>query len=179
VFGDFEAMRRLNPLGRVPVLVLEDGEALVDSGAILDLLDEMVGPERALLPSSGPLRRRALQVMALATGCSDKAAGIVYERTQRPPDKVDESWVRRLRIQLEGALAALERSRPEPWFLGERFSQADVTVATMLSFLKLALPEFVTRERVPALHAFAAACEQLPAFMATQPGPDELPGGGT
>ena len=75
----------------VPVLVLEDGEVLVDSVAILDFVDEMVGPERALLPPSRALRRRALQVMALATGCSDKAAGIVYERTQRAPEKVDES----------------------------------------------------------------------------------------
>lgn len=177
VFGDFEAMRRLNPLGRVPVLVLDDGEALADSAAILDLLDEMAGPERALLPPSGPLRRRALQVMALATGCSDKAAGIVYERSQRPPDKVDEHWLLRLRIQLEGALATLERRRPEPWFLGERFSQADVTVATMLSFLKLALPDLVAAERLPALAAFSARCEALPAFAATRPGPDELPGG--
>jgi glutathione S-transferase len=177
VFGDFDAMRRLNSLGRVPVLVLEDGETLVDSGAILDLLDELAGSERALLPPSGPLRRRALQVMALATGCSDKAAGIVYERKQRVPDKVDEHWLLRLRLQLEGALAALERRRPEPWFLGERFSQADVTVATMLSFVQLALPGLVTAERLPVLEAFAAACERLPAFEATLPGPDELPGG--
>jgi glutathione S-transferase len=177
VFGDFDAMRRLNPLGRVPVLVLEDGEALVDSGAILDFLDELAGPERALLPPSGPLRRWALQVMALATGCSDKAAGIVYERAQRAPEKVDEHWLVRLRLQLEGALVALERKRPEPWFLGERFSQADVTVATMLSFAKLALPGLVTAERLPGLEAFSAACERLPAFKAALPGPDELPGG--
>jgi glutathione S-transferase len=71
----------------------------------------------------------------------------------------------------------LERKRPEPWFLGERFSQADVTVATMLSFVQLALPGLVTGKRLPVLEGFAAACERLPAFEAARPGPDELPGG--
>jgi glutathione S-transferase len=186
VFGDFDAMRRLNPLGRVPALVLDPpapprgpegglGEVLVDSGAILDHLDELAGPGRALLPPSGPLRRQALQVMALATGASDKAAGIVYERARRTPAEVDEAWLGRLRLQLEGALAALERRRPDPWFLGERFGQADVTVATMVAYLRLALPELVAPGRVPALARHADACERLPAFEATRPGPDERP----
>jgi glutathione S-transferase len=175
VFGDFDAMRRLNPLGRVPALVLDHGEVLVDSGAILDHLDELAGPGRALLPPSGPLRRRALQVMALATGASDKAAGIVYERGGRAPEKVDEAWLGRLRVQLQGALDALEQRRPDPWFLGERFGQADVTVATMVAYLRLALPELVAPERVPALARHADACERLPAFEATRPGPDERP----
>ena len=50
VFGDFEAMRQVNPLGRIPSLVLDGGEVLIDSAAILDWLDETVGPDRALLP---------------------------------------------------------------------------------------------------------------------------------
>ena len=50
---DFEAIRRYNPLGRVPTVVLDDGEVLIDSGAVLDYLDDRVGPERALLPSTG------------------------------------------------------------------------------------------------------------------------------
>lgn len=175
VFGDFDAMRRLNPLGRVPALALDDGEVLVDSAAILDHLDELAGPERALLPPSGPLRRQALQVMALATGAADKAAGIVYERGRRAPEKVDESWLRRLRVQLEGALGALERRRPDPWFLGARFGQADVTVATMVGYLRLALPELASPDRLPALARHADACERLPEFQATRPGPDERP----
>ena len=182
-------MRRLSPLGRVPALILDPpvpprgpedglgGEVLVDSGAILDHLDKLAGPERALLPPSGPPRRQALQIMALATGATDKAGGIVYERGLRAPERVDESWLRRLRVQLEGALAALERRRPDPWFLGERFGQADVTVATMIGYLRLALPELVTADRLPALARHADACERLPAFEATRPGPDERPPG--
>jgi glutathione S-transferase len=68
VFADADAMRRINPLGRVPSLVLDGGETLLDSAAILDHLDETVGPARALLPPAGAERRRALQIIALATG---------------------------------------------------------------------------------------------------------------
>src|SRR4051794_18623024 len=53
VFGDFDSMRQTNPLGRIPSLVLASGETLIDSAAILDWLDEQVGPERALVPRSG------------------------------------------------------------------------------------------------------------------------------
>ena len=58
---DFELIRQFNPLGRVPALVLADGESLIDSAAILDFLDDLVGPERALLPQirQGAPRRLA------------------------------------------------------------------------------------------------------------------------
>jgi glutathione S-transferase len=51
---DFDRIREYNPLGRVPTLVTNEGERLMESGAILDYLDEIAGPERALLPRSGP-----------------------------------------------------------------------------------------------------------------------------
>lgn len=176
VFGDFEAVRRLNPLGRVPVLLLDDGEALVESGAILDWLDELAGPGRALLPPSGLERRRALQVTALATGCADKAREVVYER-RRQPGRADEIWAARLRGQLEAGLAALEAMRPDPWLVGERLGAADIAVATMLSFLRLGVPEFAAPGRIPKLSRHSDACEALPAFVATRPGPDERPPG--
>ncbi|HVV66322.1 MAG TPA: glutathione S-transferase family protein, partial [Rhizomicrobium sp.] len=59
VFSDFESMRKTNPLGRIPSLILDDGEVLIDSAAILDWIDETVGPERALLPKAGAERREA------------------------------------------------------------------------------------------------------------------------
>src|SRR3954447_8723517 len=73
VFADAQAMRAFNVLGRVPTLVLDGGEAIIDSAAILDWLDETVGPERSLLPPHGPERRQALRLVALATGVADKA----------------------------------------------------------------------------------------------------------
>src|SRR6201999_3366515 len=85
VFGDFDSMRRTNPLGRIPSLILEGGEVLIDSAAILDHLDETVGPERALLPRGGAARREALRRIALANGAVDKiGGGRNYERLIRP-----------------------------------------------------------------------------------------------
>src|ERR1700742_954632 len=75
VFGDFDSMRKSNPLGRIPSLILDDGTVLVDSAAILDWIDESVGPERALLPASGVARRDVLQRIALANGAVDKIGG--------------------------------------------------------------------------------------------------------
>src|SRR5262245_4646622 len=71
VFGEAELIAPLNPLRRVPTLVLDTGEVLIESGAMLDHLDELVGPSRALIADSGEARRHALKVCALATGLAD------------------------------------------------------------------------------------------------------------
>jgi len=92
---DFDRIREYNPLGRVPTLVTDEGESLVESGAILDYLDERAGPERALLPRSGPERRHALNLMAMATGAAEKGVLQIYERVFRPEDKRHAPWVNR------------------------------------------------------------------------------------
>src|SRR5579864_277321 len=69
---DFELIRQFNPLGRVPTLVLPDGEALIESSAILDFLDESAGSERALLPRSGKERSDALRIVSIAVGAAEK-----------------------------------------------------------------------------------------------------------
>ena len=93
VGADFERIRQYNPLVRVPTLVLDDGEVLLDSAALLDYLDEMIGPQRALLPRVGRERRTALKLMAIAIGAADKAREQVYERAFRPPEKRHEPWL--------------------------------------------------------------------------------------
>src|ERR1700761_7566378 len=107
VFGDFDSMRQNNPLGRIPSLVLDGGEVLIDSAAILDWLDETVGPERAVIPRSGAARRGAPRVIALACGAVDKAGAAAYERIIRPAKARWPEWIARCRIQAEGAIAAL------------------------------------------------------------------------
>src|SRR6476620_11816851 len=79
-FGDAEKIAPYNPLRRVPTLVLDDGEALIESAAILDYLDEEAGPAKRLVPESGPARRQALKTTALATGLAEKAVSLFYER---------------------------------------------------------------------------------------------------
>jgi glutathione S-transferase len=178
VFGDADAMGRINPLVRVPSLILDDGEVLIDSAAILDHIDETVGPERALLPRAGAERRRALRIIAHATGAIDKAGATAYERLLRPADKVYQPWIERCLGQLAGALAALEALPRSPWLLGARLTQPDITVAALLGYLRLRVPDALPAGRYPSLERLSAACEALPAFAAAGIGADEtMPAG--
>lgn len=166
---DFDLIREYNPLGRVPTLVLDDGESLVESAAILDYLDDQVGSRRALLPASGAERRDALQLMAIATGCAEKAVTQVYEGAFRPAEKRHEPWVARCRIQVESALSMLEghcaQRVDQDWLVGTALTQADITVTCAYSFTvqALALPAGL----YPSLAARVERCEALPEFIAT------------
>lgn len=105
VFSDAAEVGGYNPLCRVPVLVLEDGEVLIESGAILDHLDEGAGTRR-LLPAAGPERRRQLQIAALATGLAEKAVALVYERAMH--EETSAGWIARCEGQVGAVLARLE-----------------------------------------------------------------------
>jgi glutathione S-transferase len=172
VFRHAEEMRRLNPLGRVPALVLDDGAVLIDSAAILDYLDDLVGPDRALLPRSGGARRDALRLMALATGCCDKAIAIAYEH-RRPRELMDASWIARCRGQLDAGLAALDASITPS---GERLMQPEITTAAALGYVRLRVPDAVAAGRYPKLDALATTCEARPAFKTCVPTVEEIGG---
>src|SRR6202012_6016094 len=120
-FGEGDRIAPYNPLRRVPTLVLDDGEALIDSAAILDYpaelareQDEIAG--EAMLPSRGADRRRQLRLCALATGLGDKAVSLLYERVLRQEGL--KLWVERCEAQISGVLAVLEQERAaveKPW----------------------------------------------------------------
>jgi glutathione S-transferase len=164
---DFELVRQFNPLGRVPALVLPDGEALIDSGAILDFIDDTVGPERALLPPSGDERRRALYIASLALGAADKGVLLLYEMLFRPEEKRYVPWMERCRNQMHGALAELDRLAQVhggEWMVGGRMTQADITATCVFSFLCDALDVSQSWVVYPGLSAISARCEAMPAF---------------
>ena len=168
---DFDRIRAYNPLGRVPTLLADDGEALIDSAAILDYLDDLVGPARALLPASGAPRRAALRLIAIAIGAAEKGALQVYERVFRPYEKRHEPWLERLRTQTHGALGELDRSCARssgPWLIGDRLTQADISVCCATTFLDGALSAPPPPEQYPALRALVSRCESLPEFAATR-----------
>ena len=165
VFGDAERLAAFNPLRRVPTLVADDGEALIESGAILDWLDEQVGPERALIADSGPERRAALKVCALASGLADKAVSLVYERVIH--ERATAAWLERCRTQSGGVLDVREADRAGragAWWFGERLNHADIIVGCVLRFVGEAHPDVFDAARWPALAAHAAACEAHDAF---------------
>lgn len=165
---DQAQIRKVNPLGRVPTLVLDDREVLTDSTAILDYLDDRVGRERALLPVTGVLRRRALQLMALAMGAAEKGVQQVYENVFRPADKRHPAWTQRLREQMEGALTALDRAAAAidgtDWLIDEGLTQADISVTCAFTYLDEALK--LDKKQWPALRKHVARCEKLPVFKA-------------
>ena len=172
VGADFERIRQYNPLVRVPTLVLDDGEVLLESSALLDYLDELVGPQRALLPRVGRDRRTALKLMAIAVGAADKAREQVYERAFRPADKRHEPWLARCRTQMHGGLTELERHASERgagrWLIGEQLTQADITTVCAFTFLTEALALSSQAAPYPALRALAGRCEALPEFQRTR-----------
>ena len=167
VFGDADKIAAFNPLKRVPTLIADDGEALIESAAILDWLDELAGPERALIAARGPERRHALKICALATGLADKAVSLVYERAVH--QRGTPVWVERCRGQIQGVLDALEADRAGragPWWFGPRLGHADIAVGCVLRFLGEAHPEAFEAAHWRALAAHAKACEALPEFQA-------------
>jgi glutathione S-transferase len=169
---DFDRIREYNPLGRVPALVTDGGEKLLDSTAILDYLEERAGPDRALMPRSGPERRQALKLMALATGAADKGAIQVYERVFRPEEKRHPPWTDRCRVQMSGALAAIDRHLGErgvsQWLVGKRMTQADITAVCVFTFLNDALRVASDAVMFQSLAMLAARCESLPVFQETR-----------
>ena len=166
VFGDFDAMRGVNPLGRIPSLILDDGETLIDSAAILDWLDQAVGPQRALLAPFGPQRRRSLRLIALACGAIEKAGAAAYERLIRPAAYRWPEWIARCHTQAAGALATLAA---EDWSATDCLGQAEITAACMIRYMQMAAPELVPPSRYPSLESLSARCEARPEFAATYP----------
>jgi glutathione S-transferase len=150
----------VNPVGRVPVLILDDGERLTESSAILDYLMELVGPAKSLIPPHGKPRRDCLQLMAVACGTLDKAVAAIYEQRRRPPEKVHEPWRLHLLTQVAGGLKALEERAAE---LPEG---SNITLGVMVSFLGVYLPDTIPAGRYPALMRLRERCEALPAFQA-------------
>ena len=159
----------VNPITRVPALELDDGEVLVDSAAILDHLDALVGPERALVPAAGAARRQVLKLTALGAGAAEKAVLTVYEERFRPPEKRHQPWVDMVGGQARDALQRLDSQVAGPWFTGETLTQADITAACCMRFISVTNEPLYASLACPAQSALCERAEALPAFQATAP----------
>ncbi len=168
---DVPALRALNPIGRVPALVLDDGEVIVDSATILDYLDREVGPERALTPASGHERTRVMSLTAIATGAIDKAIAVAYEVRFRPEDKRHAPWVERCAEQTKGGYehleALLEPQLEGDWLHGGAMSQADITAAIGWQFMGIATPELRASIDAPRIAALVERLMGEEAFAST------------
>jgi len=165
-FGDADRLRALNPLTRVPTMVLDDGSVLIDSFSILDHIDSLVAPAARMMPAEGPARRDVQRVVALATGLSDKAVALFYElRLHETPSQI---WSDRCRTQIGAALAALETDRAgrsTDFWCGAAVSHADIAVACALRHMRDSHPGLFAEEAFPALAAHGRRMEAMAVFQ--------------
>ncbi len=103
---------RQNPLGKIPVLILEDGATIYDSRVILEYLDHLAGGGR-IIPREAVARFAALRLQALCDGICDASLLQIYEDRYRPADKRVQSWVDRQAEKVARGLAALEAAPPK------------------------------------------------------------------
>ena len=165
IFSNAAAVGTISPLTRIPALILDDGEVLIDSAAILDHLDEQAG-DAALIPGAGPARRRVLQMTALAQGTLEKAAAVVYERHFHALEQRSRDWLDRCLSQARAGLDELTRRLAKPYACGEALTHADVMITTLVWYMQDRMDEVLSPSAHAGLIALAAHCEALPAFRA-------------
>ncbi len=158
----------VNPLGKVPVLVLEDGVSVFDSRVIVEYLD-MLSPVAHLIPSDAKSRMMVRGVEALADGITDAAVAIFLER-KRAEDKQDLDWIALQEKALYRGLAALsEALGDKALYLGLTLTLADIAAGSMLGYLDLRFPQINWREMHPNLAELAGKLGERASFKDTVP----------
>jgi glutathione S-transferase len=168
VLRTYDEFRAVNPLVKVPTLVCDDGEMLIDSSLIISHIESLAG--RSLMPEEIDKQRRALQVVGVGLAAMEKVAQRIYELKMRPEEFQYEPWLARICEQLGAALDWLEKAVAQPgrddWMFGSQITQADITTAIAWRFAVYAAPTEARPDARPALVAFSRRAEALPEFLA-------------
>jgi glutathione S-transferase len=169
-FGNRDEVRQHNPLGRIPTLVLDDGETLIDSGAIVDFLDERYGGEHPTIPKAGGERRAVLKVAAMMVGACDKGLQAAYHRNHTPVEKRHQPWIDDCTAQVLSALAAVDAmvDPSAPYLMLGGLTQADITAFVAERLARFGL-NVDTASETPNLHAHVLKLAEQPAFRSTEP----------
>jgi glutathione S-transferase len=157
-----------NPLGKVPVLVLDDMTTIFDSRVIVEYLDN-ASPVTKLLPEGTRHRIQTRRWEALADGCTDATVAIVMEK-RRPAQFQYPDWIARQHDKVERSLKAMsEELANRNWCCGDFFNLSDIAVGCCLGFLDLRLPSVNWREVYPNLAKLSEKLAQRPSFKDTLP----------
>lgn len=160
---------QLNPLGKVPSLIMEDGDVLIDSRVMVEYLDTLT-PVCKLLPPNGRERADIKCWEALADGVLDAAILVRLERTQRPPELQSEQWTeRQMRKVHKGLEVVAARLGESPYCAGIHYSLADVAVGCMLGWLSFRFPEIDWRGSHPNLARLYDKLSERQSFKDTIP----------
>ena len=163
-YREFEVASRYNPVAKVPSLVLDDGEILIESSAILDYLNELV-PSAPLIPAGSQARRATLKLAAIGHGICEQAISLRVRRGQAP-----ESDTKRWRAQVLGGLSALDAVAGEGGALRTApLDVAGITAIVALDLLALINPDLEFLPSIPRLAEFAAQHRETPPFAQTRP----------
>ena len=168
IFQGYDEFRQVNPLVKIPTIVCDDGEMLVDSTLIIGYLETLSANDKKLMPEDEADRFRALQIIGVALVAMEKVVTLIYERTQRPKEIQHAPWIKRLDQQLRSALDQLESivGDGSSWLTGADIMQADITTAIAWRFMRHAVPRRISADDYPGLVAFSARAEALPQFVA-------------
>jgi glutathione S-transferase len=157
-----------NPLGKIPVLVLDDGTALYDSRVIVEYLDT-VSPVSRLIPEPSRQRIVVKRWEALADGICDAAAAIVVEK-RRPARQQSKDWHERQRNGIARGVVEMARELEErPWCNGEAYSLADIATGCALGYLSFRFPEIDWPDAHPNLARLAEKLGTRTTFADTVP----------
>ncbi|AXF20710.1 glutathione S-transferase family protein [Burkholderia pyrrocinia] len=164
-----ERVAAFSPMKRVPALQLDDGQVLIDSGAIVDYLDSLVPAEQRLMPAGGPERVRAMQLVSYATACYDKLARYCDELMLRPESYRLAHLQAGYLEQMQAGFGVLNAADAEPWLLGARISQADIMTVIAFQSAAVVMPHAITSDAFPQLARLAQHAMQSAAFSSTVP----------
>lgn len=163
-------LQRINPLGKVPALALDDGHVLVSSALIAEWIDGAF-PQPRFIPADPDRRLEVRRWEAIADGVMDAVAASTYELRFHDQTSRSQAWLDRQRGKVDAGLAALEQQLDgKPWLCGE-LSLADVAIACHLGFVSARAPQFFDAGRYPGLARLARELQARDSFRATAPPP--------
>jgi len=166
-----EAVLRANPLGKVPCLVLEGGEAIFDSRVIVEHLDTL-SPVGKLIPPSGRERVEVRTWEALADGLLDAAVAARLEQTWsgRREHERSAAWIERQLSRVHSSLAAMGHGLADkPWCNGNHHTLADIAVGVALGYLDFRFPQIDWRAAHPNLQRLHDKLAARPSFADSAP----------
>jgi glutathione S-transferase len=158
----------INPLGKVPVLVLDDATVLFDSRVIVEYIDS-VAPNNKLMPESNRERAEVKRWCAIADGICD-AAALVFLEKKRPANEQSADWIARQEDKVIRGLGYMSEQLGEgAWCMGTHFSLADVATGCALGYLAFRFPEIDWSEKHPNLARLYGKLMLRPTFADTVP----------
>jgi len=158
----------INPLGKIPVLMLDDETPLFDSRVIVEYIDN-VTPNNKLFPAPNRERTEVKRWEALADGLCDAAVAALLE-SRRPKSQKSNEWIARQQEKITRSLAFMSAELADkPFCMGTHFSMADIALGTALGYLSFRFPDIAWQEMHANLDKLNAKLLQRPSFADTLP----------